>query len=76
MVENQTVGAKMVESKKSQNCENKSNRSKDETTPILQKNTFCIEWEDSSFVFFEGILRCSRCFGVICGVVSDFFRFI
>ena len=55
MVENQTVGARPVESKKSQNCENKSNRSKDETTPIFQKNTFYIEWEDSSFVFFEGI---------------------
>ena len=38
------VGAKMVERKKSQNCENKSNRSKDEATLILQKNTFCIGW--------------------------------
>ena len=55
MVKDQAVGRKMVESKKSQNRENKSNRSKDEATPILQKNTICIEWEHSYFTCFEGI---------------------
>ena len=72
------VGAKMVERKKSQNFENKSNRSKDKATQIVQKNTFCIRWGNMVVIFciFSkefNFLRCSLCFGFVCGVVSDFF---
>ena len=55
MVKNQTSSAKVVESKKSQNRKKKSDNSRVQRTQILQKNTFCIEWEDSPFVFFEGV---------------------
>ena len=76
IIENQTVSAKMIESKKSQNCENKSNRSKDETIPIVQKTHFA--WSEKIvFLCFSkefNFLRCFRCFGAICGVVLDIFR--